>query len=759
MTKGAISVNGIKIGSLFDGSAGFPLAAIMNGMDAVWASEVEPYPRRVTTKRLPLMKHYGDISQMDGAEIEPVDVITGGSPCQDMSVAGKRAGLDGERSGLFREQIRIIKEMREASDGKYPRFMVWENVPGAFSSNKGADFKCVLEETARIKDASFNVPMPPKGKWNTAGLIVDNESNFSIGWRVLDAQYWGVPQRRRRIFLVADFSGTSAEEILFKRDGLSWHFAESREAWQTASENIRASSCKSSKKPIYSISRGAINAGYEFDCKPGIDESEIAYTLIAGGPGGVAHPSNYLFENHSQDARYRGPLDVSQTVTATFGMGSNNQPFVVENTKCFDVRFTSEGTKNVRANVYETDTARTIDTGGNAPDSNQGGVAVICMATQQGGAEIAENLSPTITAAAGMSGNNQPVLCVSRTHGISVSENVVQTIQAAAGESGNNQPMICEPIQVLDQGGGKSQCNVIENISPTLTCTHQGEPVICEPISAETHNRVAYSFDSMNSNSMKSKNPYSGCREVEIAKTLDCSEPNPSKNQGGIAIIENAYSLQGNMIGRSDENGPQGSGVNEGVSFTLNATDQHGVCCMDDRKRACPVDENGKAFSLVATDYKGCQKVCYPQLASGKQSVGTLMANAGTKLWLGNQEAFSGDYHILEQNYIVRRLTPLECARLQGFPDWWTANLGTKEEDITEEMMNFWREVFETHRKVVTGASKPKTDKQIKNWLINPDNDSAEYKMWGNGVALPCVLYVMEGVSEVLRASLDYPIE
>lgn len=704
-------MNDMRMGSLFDGSAGFPLAAVMNGITAVWASEVEPYPIRVTTKRLPFMKHYGDISRMNGAEVEPVDIITGGSPCQDMSVAGKRAGLDGERSGLFREQIRIIKEMREASDGKYPRFMVWENVPGALSSNKGADFKCVLEETARIKVPGFDVPMPYKGKWGTAGLIVDEEGGFSIGWRILDAQYWGVPQRRRRIFLVADFGGTSSEEILFKREGLSWHFKESREAWQTATrgftqgtdeaggdsygvvskgngecflteEKHMSLSCgggqagqgygavMASEIPIYSIDREAMSAGYEFDRKPGIDESETAYTLKAAGPGGVAHPANYLFENHSQDTRYTGPLDVAQTVSATYGMGGNNQPFVVEDMQCFDVRFTSEGTKNVRANVYETTTARTIDTGGNAPDSNQGGVAVLCMATQQGGAEIAENLSPTITAAAGMSGNNQPVLCVSRTHGISVSEDVVQTIQAAAGESGNNQPMICEPV------------------------------------------------------------------------------PN------GVA-----YSLQGNMIGRSDENGPQGSGVNEDVSFTLNATDQHGVVYSIDREsyncgqnfaRNLGISDEGVNATLKAS---GPDAVALPSTyCSSKASFFTRADEeiANTLVATDYKDApIINDNDGL--NYIVRRLMPLECARLQGFPDWWTANLGTKEEDITEEMMEFWREVFETHRKVITGASKPKTDKQIKKWLVNPDSDSAEYKMWGNGVALPCVLYVMEGISQILK--------
>lgn len=676
-------MNDIKMGSLFDGSAGFPLAAVMNGMQAVWASEIEPYPIRVTTKRLPFMKHYGDISQMNGAEIEPVDIITGGSPCQDMSVAGKRAGLDGERSGLFREQIRIIKEMREATNGQYPRYMVWENVPGALSSNKGADFRCVLEETARIKEPGFDVPMPEKNKWSTAGLIMGE--GFSIGWRILDAQYWGVPQRRRRIFLVADFSGTSAGEILFKREGLSWHFAQSREAWQTATGSLTTGS----------------NETGEFE--------------------------SLMIENHPNDSRVR--IDESgtcQSLTGRMGTGGGNVPMTMQ------IRCGCEG--GGKGALIQENKSATLST-----HNNQ---TLFCMATQQGGAEIAENLSPTITAAAGMSGNNQPVLCVSRTHGISVSEGVVQTIQAAAGESGNNQPMICEPVPIQDQAisnGSGNGNGIAEPDDPMYT------------LMAETHHGVAYSFDSMSSNSMKSKNPYSGCRKVDIAKTLDCTDPNPSKNQGGIAIVEKAYSLQGNMIGRSDENGPQGSGVNEDVNFTLNATDQHGVCCMDDRKRACPIDEDGKAFSLVATDYKGCQKVCYPQLASGKESVGTLMANAGTKQWLGNQEAFSGDYTIIEQDYIVRRLMPIECARLQGFPDWWTANLGTKEEDITEEMMVFWREVFETHRKVITGASKPKTDKQIKKWLMNPDSDSAEYKMWGNGVALPCVLYVMEGIADELR--------
>ena len=175
------------------------------------------------------MKHFGDITKLNGADLPPVDIITGGSPCQDLSVAGKRAGLAGERSGLFMEQIRVIKEMRDASRRANqpirPRFMVWENVPGAFSSNKGEDFRAVLEETAKIADKDAVIPEPPKGKRSPSGCIMGD--GWSIAWRVHDAQFWGVPQRRKRIALVADFGGECAPEILFERKGVSGDFEES----------------------------------------------------------------------------------------------------------------------------------------------------------------------------------------------------------------------------------------------------------------------------------------------------------------------------------------------------------------------------------------------------------------------------------------------------------------------------------------------------------------------------------------------------
>lgn len=218
----------MKLGSLFDGSGACPLAARMCGVEPVWASEIEPYPIRVTQKNFPGMRHLGDIKQIDGAKIEPVDVITFGSPCQDLSTAGKQTGLiDGERSSLFFEAIRIIREMREATDGKYPRYAVWENVPGAFGSNRGRDFLAVLRAFAGVAGDGDDVPAP-EGKgdrlgWSKSGCIMGD--GYSIAWRQLDAQYWGVPQRRRRIYLVADFAGQRAGKILFEREGLRGDFA------------------------------------------------------------------------------------------------------------------------------------------------------------------------------------------------------------------------------------------------------------------------------------------------------------------------------------------------------------------------------------------------------------------------------------------------------------------------------------------------------------------------------------------------------
>ena len=207
----------MTLGSLFDGIGGFPLAAVNVGITPVWASEIEKAPVSITMRHFPDMEHLGDITNINGGKIQPVDIITFGSPCQDLSIAGLRAGLDGERSGLFNQALRVIREMRNATGNKYPGRIVWENVPGAFSSNGGGDFQTVIEEIAKTAEQGISIPRPSeKFGWLAAGAVVGD--CWSLAWRVLDAQYFGIPQRRRRIFLVADFTSRRAGEILFKSE-------------------------------------------------------------------------------------------------------------------------------------------------------------------------------------------------------------------------------------------------------------------------------------------------------------------------------------------------------------------------------------------------------------------------------------------------------------------------------------------------------------------------------------------------------------
>lgn len=552
----------MKLMSLFDGSGGFPLAASLCGIEPVYAAEVEPYPIAVTKNRFPKMKHLGDVSKVKGGEIEPVDIITFGSPCQDMSIAGKRAGLkhadmgDDEttRSGLFLEAIRIIKEMREATNGVYPRYAIWENVPGAFSSNRGEDFRTVLEEFIRVKEKDAVMPDVPKAGWPYADCYSGN--GWSLAYRVFDAQYWGVPQRRRRIYLVADFRGQRAGEILLKPEGLRKNSAQS---------------------------------------------------------------------------------------------GTHGQ-----------------------------ETAR-------------------CAKNSVG------------TAIGGVDRYNQSFL-----------PGLAQTLRASGG--GDCTPTVLAPVAVYCHQG-----NGIDRAGKCLT---------------------AYSFDSLSSNSMKSKNPHSGCRAVEIAKTLDTGYPDPSKNQGGIAIVEKiilddqggqqisvctdgksptitarcgtggnnvpgvVYCLQGNGIDRADTAGCNGKGWKEDTSYTLNTIDKPAVVCAQ------------KSY----TEFKD------------ESTLSTLKATGGSY--------GGGSENIVVKNYIVRRLTPTEYARLQGFPSWW--GIVNPVENLTDEDYAFWLDVRNTYAEINGKATKEYTREQMLAWYNKLHSDSAEYKMWGNGIALPNALYVMQGIAEVV---------
>lgn len=276
----------MKLGSLFDGSGGFPLAGALCGIEPVWASEIEPYPIRVTTQRFPRMKHLGDITKIDGAKIETVDVITFGSPCQDLSVAGKRAGIhDGARSSLFFHAVRIMKEMREATHGVYPGIVIWENVHGAFSSNGGEDFRAVLQALCEIADGGADVPRPAKGKWGGAGAIVGD--GYSIAWRTYDAQYWGVPQRRRRIYLVADLRGQRAGEILFEQEGVRGNPAKGIPAREAASVHAAGGAGggdgDGGNVTCYAIGSYASNAWKSPNPDSGVYVTEVAKTLDLNG--------------------------------------------------------------------------------------------------------------------------------------------------------------------------------------------------------------------------------------------------------------------------------------------------------------------------------------------------------------------------------------------------------------------------------------------------------------------------------------------
>ena len=475
-----------KIGSLFDGSGGFPLAARLCGGVPTWASDVEPYPIAVTRSRFPGMKHLGSVTDINGGEIEPVDIITFGSPCQDLSVAGKRAGLKHEangddettRSGLFMEAVRIIKEMREATNGRYPTFALWENVPGAFSSNKGEDFRTVCEELIKIVEPGAVMPAIPQKGWAYADSYCGD--GWSLAYRVFDAQFWGVPQRRRRIHLVLDLRGERARKVGFEREGLRWNTAKNGATWQIASNGA-------------DLCVGETNAENEriiFNCIP----------------------------IHDKATRYRGGGSTRKGDGAGNGLGI-------------------------------------------------------------------------------------------------------------------------------------------------------GKP----------------------------------------------GDPAPTLLTGDRHMVSYCYAIQGSMIGRADKNEPQGDGVNDEVSFTLNTIDRHAV-----------------AYGVDCRNLKEHQEL-YPTLQA--------KPNGG---WSLN---FTGAVRYFDR---VRRLTPTEWARLQGFPDTW--GHPDRKENFTDEEYRFWMDVRNTHAAINGKPTKEYTRQQMLNWYNKLHTDSAEYKMWGNGIALPPALYCMQGMAEALEA-------
>ena len=564
----------LTLGSLFDGSGTFPMMAMLAGIMPVWKSEIEPFPIAVTEKRLPFVKHLGDINSINGAKIEPVDIITFGSPCTDLSVAGKRQGLNAERSGLFFQAIRIIKEMRGATNGKYPRFAVWENVTGAFSSNGGEDFRCVLEELCKIKNTNVSVPKPEK--WTKAGNIMGDD--FSLAWRTFDAQYWGVPQRRMRIYLVADFAGGCASKILFESEGVSGYSAESFCSWKET----------------------------------------------AGGFGTCSEETStgLVFSNHGQDTRFKGPVEVAETVSATYGTGGNNQPFVVE------------------------------------------------------------------------------------------SAFVPKTLKIRCG--GGN--------------GGKGAL-IQENKFATLSCNNDQTLFVPK----------AYGICGKYSNSMLSDNPNSGFYEADTARTIDTSNQSPCKNQGGIVVVE----------GNGSRPSHHGNGYKESETmYTLNCTENHAVAYGIGRpamnqgynaKFSFQIEEEISP-TLVAS---GAGGIAHPVYSTSKNSHHTVAEKEKANTLVASD--YKDPPLVNAPEYIVRRLTPQECALLQGMPTWWCDDIGI--ENPTEKQIRWWQNVFETYNKAVGKICKPKSRKQLEKWLKDPYSDSAAYKMWGNGIYLGNAWFVLSGIA------------
>ena len=452
------------------------------------------------------MRHYGDITKISGYDVPIVDCVVGGSPCQDLSVAGKRAGLDGERSGLFMEQIRITKEMRDKDErvngrtGEHirPRFLIWENVPGAFSSNKAEDFKVVLEEIAKVIDKDAVIPMPPKNKWTTSGAIVGD--GWSIAWRILDAQFWGVPQRRRRISLVADFGGQCAKEILFERRSLSGDSTESREKRQDSTEDAQ----------------GCIGIHDR--------DGEKRTNTITFEPGIASREGGHIYENVSGTLRSNMGDNQMSVAYSINHQGGNVEQIIEEKTGTLTASMNSSGNNKLSV-AYGFDQGATRDVGvlfleeqskpltnGSCPGHHNGVVICYDIGDRRSVANESVDVSPTLLSKMGTGGNNVPVVIEGLdVYNQALTGDKAKTLNAISSDADHIPCIVMDRASynqgenalynigvdekgvafshiakgpgavcyVVDQRGEKSGANVTEGITPTLTCTHGGEPVIC----------------------------------------------------------------------------------------------------------------------------------------------------------------------------------------------------------------------------------------------------------------------------------------
>jgi DNA (cytosine-5)-methyltransferase 1 len=708
---------GITLGSLFDGIGGFPYAGSFYGITPVWASEILPQAVSVTKRHFPQMEHVGDITKLDGAKLPPVDIITFGSPCQDLSTAGKRVGMSGERSGLFMEAIRIIFEMRRATNGKYPRYALWENVPGAMSSTGGRDFQAVLEAFTKTE-----IPMSLSGKWANAGMV--RSDGVDLAWRVLNAQHFGVPQRRRRIFLVCDFGGESAGEILFIEESVRGNPAPGSKARQGTAADAQ----------------GSVGSA---------DESSVAFAC-------------------NQRDEVRDLHDVSAAICAQPGM--KQQTFIAKDVQCMNPWDTQQ------SRVFTGDGASPTLAGADGGGGRNPAGLVFCSASSQSHAGIAKELAGALTCqheppfvcepelARTLTARGDSSPCADRGQNVVVvpagkecagfcagagaearsigyERETAPTIKGGAG--GFQMPTAVfnkDAVSVHQNGSGELSASNITKSLPTMsTSSCRNAPLVAQAsgVTSKGNGDCFLSHEchcALTSGGGQAGQGYPAVMEAhpKVSGTLCASGAGLSRPAGMASEPDLcvAYALQGNMIGRQEHNGPSGNGVSENLSYTLTATDVPAVSTSepipiqdkatrykgggptrngDGAGNGLGVGKPGDPAPTLTSDHHAVAAVdCRNHRETGEVS-GTLQAKE------------NGSYSLNYQNpvrtgYIVRRLTPTECERLQGYPDGWTA-IGHDGKEIS---------------------------------------DTRRYQMLGNSVAIPCVAYILSGIAaQIEKANIE----
>ncbi len=630
-------------------------------------------------------------------------------------------------NGILWQPIKSIEQLDEKAtvynlsvkeDNTYEVNNIIVHNCGAYSSNSGEDFRCVLEEICKVKDEFVSVPKP--AKWAKAGYILGD--GYSVAYRTMDSQFWGVPQRRKRIFLVADFASECAGNILFESEGLSGYSAEGFRAWQRAAGGLADCTGTSGRLRCVLNDQG----GNRMDVT-----EDVTCTLRA-----EAHHPPLVFENHSQDCRYTGPLDVSQTVSATYGMGGNNQPFVVES-----AGFCTEHSAKARSIGYEEETSPTL----------RAGVVPAAIALENHPADSRVTIAE---------------------------DDVCQTLTSRCGTGGGNVPLLLDAPVTLKiragcEGGGKGAL-LQTNKSATLACNNDQTLFVpfvkgTRPHSAEegqtwkqgeTANTVntfdvgenrcnelvvrAYGICSKDSNSMKSSNPHSGIYEASTSRTIDGNGGNPACNQGGIVVLE----------GNGSRPSHHGNGYKQSETmYTLNATENHSVSYGIDR---AAFNQGQNARYNIAIE----EELEPTIVAKGPGAVAHTFSTSKASFFTRAEEELANtlvatDYKdppvvndMADMEYIVRRLTPQECALLMGMPTWWCQGIAS--ENPTEKEIDRWTKIFEDYRLTGKPDTKPKTRNQIIKWLRKPHSDSAEYTMWGNGVCLPNAWFVLAGIAWIV---------